>query len=272
MVELFEEELNMPDRKSSKGNQLKFKRGEYWYKADHLGYEGLVEYTVSKLLAHSTLDGSEYVDYELDKISYTGQVFNACRSADFTGGWQLITLERLFKQMYGMGLSNMIYKIPENEERLKMLVDRVEDITGISDFEKYMCKTLAIDALFLNEDRHTHNLAVMTNGKGDFKLSPIFDNGAGLLSDTNLEYPLDQDYIKLMNKVRPKTFCDDFVEQIDIAERLYGRAVRFDFGYNEVTDIVDKAEQYSEEIRHRVINSIMQMRRKYGYMFVTGNT
>lgn len=74
-----------------------------------------------------------------------------------------------------------------------------------------------------------------------------------------------------MNKVRPKTFCDDFVEQIDIAERLYGRAVRFDFGYNEVTDIVDKAEQYSEEIRHRVINTIMQMRRKYGYMFVTGN-
>ena len=83
MIELYEDELNMPDRRSSKGNQLKFKRGEYWYKADYLGYEGLAEYTVSKLLKHSTLDAGEYVDYELDLITYNGQVFNACRSIDF---------------------------------------------------------------------------------------------------------------------------------------------------------------------------------------------
>ena len=267
MIELYENELNMPDRQSSKGNQLKFKRDKYWYKADYLGYEGLVEYTVSKLLKHSSLDETEYVDYELDLIVYNGQEFNACRSVDFTEGWQLITLERLFKQMYGRGLNNMIYSIPDHEERLKMLVDRVEDITGISGFGIYMSKTLAIDGLFLNEDRHTHNLAVMTNGKGEFKLSPIFDNGAGLLSDTSLEYPLDKDYIKLISKVRSKTFCDDFIEQIDIAEKLYGRGIRFDFDHNHVADTVNKAVQYNEEIRHRVINTVMQMRRTYDYMF-----
>ncbi len=62
MVELFEKELNMPDRKSSKGNQLKFCRDNIWYKADYLGYEGLVEYTVSKLLGLSDLEKDEFVE------------------------------------------------------------------------------------------------------------------------------------------------------------------------------------------------------------------
>ena len=62
MVELFENELNMPNRQSSKGNQLKFKRDNVWYKADYLGYEGLAEYTVSKLLRCSSLKAGEYVD------------------------------------------------------------------------------------------------------------------------------------------------------------------------------------------------------------------
>ena len=42
-VELFEQEIVAPDRQSSKGNQLKWKNGGYWYKADAAGYEGLAE-------------------------------------------------------------------------------------------------------------------------------------------------------------------------------------------------------------------------------------
>ena len=42
-------------------------------------------------------------------------------------------------------------------------------------------KVLAVDALFLNEDRHTHNLAVLMDGKGNYKLAPIFDNGKSFL-------------------------------------------------------------------------------------------
>lgn len=38
---------------------------------------------------------------------------------------------------------------------------------------------------FLNEDRQTHNIAVLMNGKGDYAYCPIFDNGAGLLAETN---------------------------------------------------------------------------------------
>ena len=267
MVTLFDEELKMPDRKSSKGNQFKFVRDGIWYKADYLGYEGLVEYAVSKLLAFSNLTENEFVDYDTDVISYNGQHFNACRSRDFAGGWQLITLERLFKQTYGQGLNKLIYSISDHEERLKTLVDLVERLTGLENFGKYMCKTLTIDALFLNEDRHTHNLAVLVDEEGQYKLSPIFDNGAGLLSDTTLEYPLGQDYIGLMGRVKPKTFCDDFAEQVDIAEKLYGRCISFDFGYNEVNNVVNAASGYSEEVRARVINVIMQTGRTYEYLF-----
>ena len=62
MVKLFEEDKREQGRQSSKGNQLKFEREGIWYKADYLGYEGLAEYVVSKLLAHSSLKEDEYVE------------------------------------------------------------------------------------------------------------------------------------------------------------------------------------------------------------------
>ena len=37
---------------TSKGNQLKWKLGDQWYKADHMGYEGLSEVLVSLSLIH----------------------------------------------------------------------------------------------------------------------------------------------------------------------------------------------------------------------------
>ncbi len=40
---------------TSKGNQLKWKCDGYWYKADHMGYEGLAETIVSAMLEKSTI-------------------------------------------------------------------------------------------------------------------------------------------------------------------------------------------------------------------------
>ena len=51
MIELFEQDILLNDRQSSKGNQLKWQsQNGIWYKADYTGYEGLVEYFVSCLL------------------------------------------------------------------------------------------------------------------------------------------------------------------------------------------------------------------------------
>ena len=53
MIELFEQDILLNDRQSSKGNQLKWQsQNGIWYKADYTGYEGLV---VSCLLGYSSL-------------------------------------------------------------------------------------------------------------------------------------------------------------------------------------------------------------------------
>ena len=47
MVELFEDNVKLFDRHSSKGNQLKWEKDGIWYKADYTGYEGFAEYVIS---------------------------------------------------------------------------------------------------------------------------------------------------------------------------------------------------------------------------------
>ena len=68
MVQLFEQDIKTNDRQSSKGNQLKWCRNNVWYKADYMGYEGLVEYVVSRLLEKSSLKQEEYVLYKTEVI------------------------------------------------------------------------------------------------------------------------------------------------------------------------------------------------------------
>ena len=267
MIVLNDQDRHTLNRKSSKGNQLKFERDGIWYKADYTGYEGLAEYTVSQLLRFSSLKEDEFVLYEPEQIMYGDSVFNGCKSHDFLGGWQLITLERLFQQVYGKGLNSMIWSVPDHADRLRMIAEQVERVTGIRNFGIYLAKMLTIDVMFLNEDRHTHNIAVMTNDRKEYKLCPLFDHGACLLSDTTMDYPLGKDCLALMNRAKPKTFCQDFSEQMDITEELYGVQIRFSFGYHDVKNLVDQVEFYSEEIRQRIIDLVMSRRRTYMYLF-----
>ena len=82
-------------------------------------------------------------------------------------------------------------------------------------------KMLAIDAFFLNEDRHTNNLSVIRNEKtGKYRLSPIYDNGLSLLSDLH-DYPLEQDIYSMIARVQAKPFDRDFDLQTEAAEILF---------------------------------------------------
>jgi hypothetical protein len=71
----------------------------------------------------------------------------------------------------------------------------------------------------------------------------------------------------MIHRVKAKTISDSFEEQMSISEQLYGYNIHFNFGYNEVKSIADKAEIYDRDIRSRVIEIIMQMRRRYEYLF-----
>lgn len=270
MIELFEQDLKKEDRQSSKGNQLKWENKGIWYKADYMGYEGLAEYMISNLLKFSDLNDDEFVVYSPIEIKYKNQKYNgACSNNFLKNGWKIITLERLFQNFYGRSLHNAIWTIHDRTERLKFIVDNVEKITGLNDFGKYMNKLFTIDNFFLNEDRHTHNIAILINDKKEFSLCPIFDNGAGLLSDTAMDYPLNEDMYKLIDSVKAKTISDDFEEQTEVSEKLYGMNLYFNFTKKDVDKILDSEEAsiYSIEIRERVRSVIYEQMRKYPIYF-----
>lgn len=268
MIELFEQNIRTNDRQSPKGNQLKWENEGIWYKADYTGYEGLAEYLISHLLKKSTLTEKEFVCYDLEEIKYGSVIYKGVKSKDFLhDDWQIITLERLFQNFFGESLYKTLYRIPEHEERLRFLVQQVERITGLQDFGIYMNKLLTIHAFFLNEDRHTHNIAVLMNGKGDYAYCPIFDNGAGLMADTTMDYPLSGELYSLMDKVQSKTICSEFDEQLDVSEKLYKMNLKFRFTKRDVSDLLANAEIYPEEVRSRVEKIIFAQIRKYTYLF-----
>ena len=268
MIELFNKDLYVNARQSSKGNQLKWESDGIWYKADYAGYEGLVEYIVSHLLSFSTLSSDEFVLYDLENISYNGQTFLACKSNNFLKkGEKLITLERLFKEKYGHSFYLSVFEIEGLKERVEFIVNSVTNLTNVKDFDKYFSKLITIDALFLNEDRHMHNIALIQKEDNTFRLCPIFDNGASLLSDTTLDYPLNKDAYKLIDNVKSKTFSSAFLEQIEEVEKLYDININFKWNRNDVIKLLKVADAYSDEIKTRVYDVLMYQKSKYAYLF-----
>ena len=270
MIELFEQNERMQDRQSSKGNQLKWENAGIWYKADYTGYEGMAEYMISHLLIKSTLKPEEFVRYDLEEIKYKRQVYQGVKSRTFLSeDWQIITLERLFQKMYGNSLNQMLWQMDDAQQRLRFLEEQVERMTGLRGFGIYLNKLLTIDAIFLNEDRHTHNIAVLMNGAGMFKYCPIFDNGGGLLSDTTLDYPLGEDIFDLIKEVQAKTVSSDFVEQLDASERVYGCNLKFFFTKRDEDKLVTQATGYSDEVKERVQTLLHRQIDKYAYLIHT---
>mgnify|MGYP007020121675 FL=1 len=89
--------------------------------------------------------------------------FNGVKSRNFLyDDWQIITLERLFQNFFQKSLYQAVWHIQSSvKDRFEFLVTQVERITGLKDFGIYLNKLLTIDALFVNEDRHMHNIEVL---------------------------------------------------------------------------------------------------------------
>jgi len=259
--------LNMSDKDivynthNSKGNQLKWKVDNNWYKADYLGYESLSECICSKLLEYTNI--SDFVKYDLQKINYKGQNFNGCVSENFLEeDYQIVTLDKLFLIYYNIDISEECAKYYEVEDKIKFVVDKVIEATGLEKFGQYLTLLLEIDFLFLNEDRHFNNIAVLQNINDEsFDYCPIFDNGAALFSDTLLDYPLDLSLEECFQKIEAKPFSRNFEEQVDAAEHLYKTQLKYNFTMTNVKSIIFglKDEQlYSDKIYERIILSLRE--------------
>lgn len=253
---------------TSKGNQLKWKLDDQWYKADHMGYEGLSEVLVSRLLQRAELN-YPFVEYHPVEIAYKGQKLLGCRSKNFLKEDQkLIPLEKLYRQNTGKSLALSLVEFPEVPGRIQYTVEQVEKYTGLHDFGEYLTAMLELDAFFLNEDRHTNNIAVLYDTEKDcYELSPIFDQGLSLLSDTSYDFSLERPLEECMKRVEAKPFHSSFEQQVDAAEELYGIQIRFHFGAKEVQEELGRLnEAYSGEIIVRVERLLREQMRRYAYL------
>lgn len=267
-IDLSEIRLQETEGHTSKGNQLKWKLGEWWYKADHMGYEGLAEVLVSRLLRKAKLS-YPFVEYHPVEILYRGQKLTGCRSENFLKENQkLIPLEKLYRQHTGRSLALRLVEFEEVPDRIRYTVEQVEQYTGLTGFGTYLTAMLELDAFFLNEDRHTNNIAVLYDTEQDrYELSPFFDQGLSLLADTSGDFSLDRSLDDCRKCVEAKPFHASFERQVDAAEELYGIPLHFHFGAKEVAEeLRPLQEYYPEQVISRVEQLLREQMRRYAYL------
>ena len=251
---------------TSKGDQPKWQQSGIWYKADHMGYEALSEIVISRLLEQSNV--RDFVRYTPVKIRTASNTVLGCASENFKEPKEmLIPLERLHRAYYGQGLAARIASM-ETTEQIAYTAAFVKSVTGLKNVGEYLTMILELDAFFLNEDRHTNNLAVLRDEQTNaFRLCPLFDHGLSLLSDLN-DYPMQAEVFSCISRVRAKPFSEDFDEQMSAAESLYGQQLHFSFGRRNLTDTVFALSGvYPEEILRRVETVLLEQFRKYPIFF-----
>lgn len=266
IVDLREASLEPLQGHTSKGDQPKWQVKGQWYKADHMGYEALAEVVVSRLLKKSNV--LEFVSYEPVRVLYEDIESSACVSKNFRAKSEiLLPFERLHRAYHGRGLAAELSHM-ETGEKIRYTVDFVEQTTGLRQVGQYLTTLLELDSFFLNEDRHTNNLAVIRNeDTKEYRLCPVFDNGLSLLSDLN-DYPMEEDIYRCISKVKAKPFDMDFDEQVAAAELLYGPQLRFSFSRYDLEAVFDGLnENYPEETIRRVDRVLREQMRKYPVYF-----
>lgn len=188
---------------SSKGNQVKWFKDNYFIKQDTMGYESIAE-LVSYVFSSCT--NIKSVAYDLCVIN--GNICGCYSKNILKPGESLITLDRIIKQ-YDRGILQY-YGSYDFIDKVIILCSNVLNIDKrkLILYFSYMCK---FDAIILNEDRHLNNVAFIKSGN-KFRLCPLFDNGMSLLSN-QVWYNINDNIDELMLKVRSATFSSDFDEQ-----------------------------------------------------------
>ena len=211
---------------SSKGNQEKWydQVSDLWYKLDQLGYEALAETVISTVLEQSNIQTDTpftFVRYHMERLRVHGRERTGCSSKNFLHpGQALITINRLLSSYLGKPLREKLVRLPSDKKRIAYLAEATAELTGLELFPQYLTLLFEVDALFCNDDRHLNNIAVIEqNGKFDY--CPIFDNGAGLLSNTQLS-PMDILPPALISALQARPFNTTFTRQMNTARSLYG--------------------------------------------------
>lgn len=215
---------------SSKGTQVKYFDGEYWYKENRNGYEGLAESLATKLLQCS--NHSNYAVYEQCQVN--GK--EGCRSKNFLKEDEhLISFERLHMMQTGIHFVDAIGTYSTPAERIEYTIDFMEECIRF-DVSNYLGNILLFDAVIANQDRHFNNLGVIMNQKtGEVSECPIFDNGDSFLSDFG-KFPV-------MNSVEDnlsRCISQPFSANAFLQSTILKSTLMFDYG--KIDKLFEKAE------------------------------
>ncbi len=212
---------------SSKGNQEKWQDGGIWYKLDQFGYEGLAETVISRLLGRSSIETQtpfRFVRYKMEKLNVHGRDRTGCSSADFLRrGESIITIAHMYKRVE-RPLKKTLERLSSDKRRIEFLARETAELTGLEEFPQYLTLLFEIDSAFLNDDRHLNNIAVLEKD-GKFDYCPIFDNGAGLLSNVQTA-PMDIEPAALIRSAKARPFNTTFNRQVINARSLFGPQLR----------------------------------------------
>jgi len=199
------------------GSQKKFRDGDKWYKVDLYGEEGKAEEMCSILLSCITNipEGVEFVKYESCLIN--GE--KGCASNNFLNdGESLISFQTLHWNLRNMSIEDVL--TPKNdtpvntEDSFIYVKDFVQYATGL-DVRDYLKTVMALDYITLNPDRHFGNLNVIRKADGTYRQAPIFDNGQAL-GQNHLITPRELPYRTKAERLKSKTFSNDFEEQVNL--------------------------------------------------------
>ena len=210
---------------SSKGNQEKWydAAGDCWIKLDQFGYEALTETLISALLEKSNIETDTpftFVRYQMEKLSLRGRERTGCLSRNFLQpGQSLITVNRLLSNCLGSPLKQKLAHLPSNRKRIEYLARATAEYTGLAEFPRYLTVLFEADALFCNDDRHLNNIAVIEQ-EGQYSYCPIFDNAAGLLSNTQISR-MDVAPKALIAALSARPFNTTFTRQMNTARSLF---------------------------------------------------
>lgn len=237
---------------SSKGNQEKWYDADTdrWYKLDQFGYEALSECAVSAMLEYSNIETDtpfSFVRYDMEYINAHGRRRTGCSSPNFlTEGQSIVTLSHLLNRVLDAPLKEKLGRLSSDKKRIQYLAEQTAEYTGLEHFPEYLTLIFEVDSLFLNDDRHLNNIAVIEEN-GKYSYCPIFDNGAALLSNTQLSQ-MDIMPKALISALKARPFNTTFTRQMKSAEDLFGRQLRTpQFSRVQISQIIEPMLEYYAE-------------------------
>lgn len=256
---------------SSKGNQEKWLEDGYWYKLDQFGYEALAEVMTSKLLEFSNIEKEtpfKFVRYEMQIIKLHGFERVACVSKNFLKKNQsIVTVNTLFKKHSDISIKKKLARLPSDKKRVEYLANTISEITGLKEFPRYLTLLFEIDSLILNDDRHLNNIAVIREGN-KYDYCPIFDNGAGLLSNMQI-LRTDIEPKGLMKSLTASPFGMTFNRELKSTRALFGSVLELPrFSRDNLKEMLSSLLEYYPKrdrgiITDRVIECILERQKQH---------